>query len=101
MLVMKNDSKNYAPMNNRKPTIDAKGKGTIEFEPINEALTIDYEKMIDDFNSKAERIREQYYSTDASLERIQSRTLSEITIAKIRQLKKIIEEYLNHKKDKL
>lgn len=72
---------------NKKPLIDATGKSSIIFVPIRESLSPEeIEKEIQQSNSSIDRIRGKYYSQDAAIKRIQSRTLTQIYHAKRQQV---------------
>ena len=83
---MKKSKKVVISAGGKKALIDA-NKQSISIVPMHENSSfLELEKELQEMNDSIERIRQKYYTTDATLQRIQSRTLREIYSAKIRQL---------------
>lgn len=84
---MKKSKKVVISAGGKKALIDATNKQSISIVPMHENSSfLELEKELQEMNDSIERIRQKYYTTDATLQRIQSRTLREIYSAKIRQL---------------
>lgn len=84
---MKKTKKEISVAIGKKPLIDATAKRSITIMPVQENLSPeDIEKELQQLNDSINRIREKYYSQDSAIKRIQSRTLSEIYRAKMRQI---------------
>jgi len=77
--------KNRSPVNKR-PLIDTRNKSSIILVLPREENHDEQLEEIKRLIASVEGIKKTYYSNDAALTRIQSRSLKEITEAKIRQL---------------
>ena len=73
---MKKSKKVVISAGGKKALIDATNKQSISIVPMHENSSfLELEKELQEMNDSIERIRQKYYTTDATLQRIQSRTL--------------------------